>query len=136
VCSSDLLQKLDYAGGPATVRGYVANSLGAHDVVTGDPLGGRRTLAGSIQASTEMVRLEGDRGRVLSFAFIDGGTVRGAPGGSATHAADPGGARFSYGIGVGWQAPFGSLGASFARPFKRREGDRYQPFQLSFTTAF
>lgn len=130
------LQKLDYAGGAASVRGYVANSLGARDVVTGDPLGGQRMLSGSIQAATEVTRLDGDRGRILSFAFIDGGTVRGAPGDSATHAPGAGSARFSYGIGLGWQAPFGSLGANFALPFKRHEGDRYQPFQVNFTTAF
>jgi outer membrane protein insertion porin family len=129
------LQKLDYAGGAASVRGYVANSLGARDVKTGDPLGGQRTLTGSIQAGTEVARL-GDRGRVVSFAFVDGGTVGGAPGSSLTHAAGAGGSRFSYGIGLGWQAPFGSLGASFALPFKRHDGDRYQPFQVNFTAAF
>jgi outer membrane protein insertion porin family len=129
------LQKLDYAGGTDSVRGYVANSLGARDVRTGDPLGGRRALTGSIQATNVVSQLS-DHGRIVSFAFVDGGNVWGAPGSDATHTTTADGARFSYGIGLGWQIPFGTLGASVARPVTRHEGDRYQQFQVNFEAAF
>jgi outer membrane protein insertion porin family len=129
------IQKLDYAGGADSVRGYVENSLGTRDVRTGDPLGGQRILTGSVQATNVLSQLN-DRSRIVSFAFVDGGNVWGAPGGNASHAVMTRGARFSYGLGLGWQALFGTLRASVARPVTRHEGDHYQLFQVNFEAEF
>jgi len=127
------LEKYFYAGGIGSVRGYTGNSLGAHDLGTGFPLGGRRLLTGSIEAIAPLTSFKPDLpGRLVWLLFIDGGNVW--SNGLGGTGAGP--ARFSYGTGLGWQIPFGTLQMSFALPIKRHPGDDYQRFQVEFKAGF
>jgi outer membrane protein insertion porin family len=127
------IQKYLYAGGIGSVRGYAGNSLGSRDPGTGFPLGGRRLLAGSIEALMPLSPFRPDLpGRLVWLLFVDGGNVW--SNGLGGTGAGP--ARFSYGTGLGWQIPFGTLKLSYARPFKRYPGDQYQKFQVEFNAGF
>jgi|GEM_PF-2623027 len=130
------IEKYFYAGGGDTVRGYTGNSLGPRDIATRSPLGGREMLLGSIEAITPLwPRDELDRrrgGRLVGLIFLDGGNVwQGMAGGTGT-----GGPRYSYGVGLGWQMPYGTLKLNLALPVKRHVGDSYQPVQVEFNAGF
>jgi outer membrane protein insertion porin family len=118
-----------YAGGPGSVRGYEANTLGPRDM-TGAVLGGdRRVLAGAElllpfpgTGKEKSVRLSG---------FIDGGAIYG-PGdlpGSA-------GMRYSVGAAVTWISPVGPLKFSYAVPLHKQQGDLLQRFQFTLGSMF
>jgi len=127
------IEKYLYAGGIGSVRGYASNSLGSRDPGTGFPLGGRRLLVGSIEALTPLSPFKPDQpGRLVWLLFIDGGNVW--SNGLGGTGAGP--ARFSYGTGLGWQIPFGTLKLSFAQPFTHYSGDQYQKFQVEFNAGF
>ncbi len=118
-----------YAGGPGSVRGYEANSLGPRDT-RGAVLGGpRRALIGAEllapfpgTGNEKSVRLSG---------FVDGGGVYG-PGdlpGSA-------GMRYSTGVAVTWISPVGPLKFSYAVPINKQPVDLLQRFQFTLGTVF
>ena len=118
-----------YAGGPGSVRGYQANSLGPRDMANNVLGGPRRVLAGAEllfpfpgTGNEKSVRLSG---------FIDGGAVYG-PGdlpGSA-------GMRYSIGIAVTWISPVGPLKFSYAMPINKQPVDMLQRFQFTLGTVF
>ncbi|MDR0479215.1 MAG: BamA/TamA family outer membrane protein, partial [Burkholderiaceae bacterium] len=115
-------------------RGYAQNSLGPRDIATGYPIGGRELLVGSIETATPLWSGDFDpqRGRLVGLFFIDGGNVwNGMNGGTG-----PSRARFSFGTGVGWQMPFGTIKLNLALPIKRYSGDSYQPVQFQFNAGF
>ena len=118
-----------YAGGPGSVRGFEANSLGPRDA-RGAVLGGPRRvlLGGELLApfpgtgNEKSVRLSG---------FVDGGAVYG-PGdlpGSA-------GMRYSTGVAVTWISPVGPLKFSYAVPINKQPVDYLQRFQFTLGTVF
>ncbi|MDR0457465.1 MAG: BamA/TamA family outer membrane protein, partial [Burkholderiaceae bacterium] len=127
------LEKYFYAGGVGSVRGYAGNSLGPRDLTTGFPIGGRRLLVGSVEATTPLTPIKPDiPGRLVWLVFVDGGNVwSNGLGGTGS-----GPIRFSYGTGLGWQMPFGTFRLSFALPFTRHTGDEYQRFQFDFSAGF
>jgi outer membrane protein insertion porin family len=128
------IEKYVYAGGIGSVRGYASNSLGSRDLGTTFPLGGRRLLTGSLEAVTPLTSFKPDLpGRPVWLLFVDGGNVWSSGLGNSTGA---GSARFSYGAGLGWQIPFGTLQLSFALPVIRHRGDDYQRFQVEFNAGF
>ncbi len=118
-----------YAGGPGSVRGYEANSLGPRDS-SNNVLGGpRRVLVGAEllapfpgAGNEKSVRLSG---------FIDGGGVYG-PGdlpGSA-------GMRYSTGVAVTWISPVGPLKFSYAVAINKQPVDKLQKFQFTLGSVF
>jgi outer membrane protein insertion porin family len=128
------IEKYFYAGGVGSVRGYAANSLGPRDLGTNYPIGGRRMLVGSIEAITPLTSFTSDvvPGRPVWLVFVDGGNVwNNGLGGTGA-----GPVRFSYGMGLGWQIPYGTLKLDFALPVKRYSGDDYQKFQVEFNAGF
>ncbi|MDR2990896.1 MAG: BamA/TamA family outer membrane protein [Burkholderiaceae bacterium] len=129
------IEKYFYAGGVGSVRGYAANSLGPRDLELGAnfPLGGRRLLVGSIEAVTPITAFTLDiPGRLVWLLFVDGGNVWD----SDLNGTGAGSARFSYGTGLGWQIPYGTLKLSLGLPVKRHRGDDYQKFQVEFNAGF
>ena len=118
-----------YAGGPGSVRGYDANSLGPRDnsdAVLGGP---RRVLAGA-ELLVPFPGTGNEKSTRLS-GFIDGGAVYG-PGdlpGSA-------GMRYSTGVALTWISPVGPLKFSYAVPINKQPVDKLQRFQFTLGTVF
>ena len=117
-----------YAGGIGTVRGYDTSSLGPRD--TDDSvLGGERRVTGTAEFLFPFPGLAKDRSVRLA-AFLDGGRVYG------TGPISGGNFRYSTGLGLDWQSPFGPLRLSWALPLNRQPGDRLQRLQFTAGTAF
>ena len=103
-----------YAGGPDSVRGYEAFSLGPQDQF-GNVLGGTRKITGSAEVLFPVPGAANDKSLRLA-AFVDAGQVYGANEKLALS-----GLRYSAGVGIAWTSPFGPLRVSFARAPEREE---------------
>jgi outer membrane protein insertion porin family len=44
--------------------------------------------------------------------------------------------RYSTGVGLFWQGPFGPLRISYGHPLNKKDGDRVQKIQFTFGTGF
>ncbi|WP_090686383.1 outer membrane protein assembly factor BamA [Paraburkholderia phenazinium] len=120
-----------YAGGIGSVRGYEPSSLGPRDATTGDPIGGSKMLAGSVELTFPLPGTGYDR-TLRIFTFVDGGNVWGTEGNST----GANGLRYSYGTGLEWISPIGPLKLDFGLPIVRHAGDQYQKFQFQIGTSF
>jgi outer membrane protein insertion porin family len=119
-----------YAGGPGSVRGYRAYSLGPQDAV-GNSLGGTRKITGSAEILFPLPGAAMEKSLRIA-AFIDGGQVFGA-----TEKVKFGDLRYSAGVGLAWSSPFGPLRLSFGQPLNEKKGiDRRERIQFTFGTAF
>lgn len=118
-----------YAGGPGSVRGYRAFSLGPQDP-TGLALGGTRKASGTAEILFPMPGAAQDRSLRLA-AFVDAGQVYG-PGQKFTLSD----LRYSAGLALAWNSPFGPLRLSVAQPLNDKPGDRVQRLQFTFGTGF
>ncbi len=119
-----------YAGGPTSVRGYKAFSLGQQDA-SGNVLGGTRKISGSAEILFPMPGAQQDKTLRLA-AFIDGGQVYAAGDKIAL-----GELRYSAGIALAWSSPFGPLKLSYGQPLNSKKGvDRVERLQFNFGTAF
>jgi outer membrane protein insertion porin family len=119
-----------YAGGPGSVRGYRAFSLGPQDAA-GRVLGGTRKLAGSAELLFPVPGAGLDRSMRLA-AFLDAGQVYGSGEKFSLSAL-----RYSAGFGFAWSSPFGPLRISLAQPLNAKRGfDRIERLQLTFGTLF
>lgn len=117
-----------YAGGIGSVRGFDTNSLGPRD--TDDSiLGGERRVTGSVELLFPFPGLVKDRSLRLS-TFMDFGQIYGTGGTWIP------GMRYSAGIGLNWQSPFGPLAISWAQPLNKKDGDRVQHLQFTVGTTF
>jgi outer membrane protein insertion porin family len=118
-----------YAGGPGSVRGYDANSLGPRDA-TDSVLGGPRRVVGGMELLMPFPGMDKEKSVRLS-GFIDAGAVYG-PGdlpGSA-------GLRYSAGGAFTWMSPVGPLKFSYAWPLNRQTVDKVQRFQFTLGSIF
>jgi outer membrane protein insertion porin family len=123
-----------YAGGPGSVRGYKAFSLGEQDSA-GNVLGGTRKVTGSAEVLFPVPGAQQDKSLRLAV-FLDGGQVF-SSGPTVAGNVSGGGPRFSSGVALAWNSPFGPLKISFALPLNAVSGfDRREPLQLNFGTAF
>jgi outer membrane protein insertion porin family len=143
-----------FAGGPLSVRGFMANTLGPRD--TPDPLsglaprafGGASKLVGTAELLFPVPFLS-DSKNVRLGAFFDAGNV-------FTNGYDLGQLRYSTGISAKWLSPFGALTFSIAEPLNAKTecygadvtaysgcsfrgtpvADQVQRFQFSFGQGF
>lgn len=118
-----------YAGGPGSVRGYTAYSLGPKDSL-GNSLGGTREITGSVGVLFPVPGASKDQSLRLT-AFVDGGQVFGQ-GQKLTLSA----LRFSAGVGLDWSSPMGPLRLSYAVPLNAKPEDNLQRLQFTFGYGF
>ena len=119
-----------YAGGPGSVRGYKAFSLGLQDAQS-NVLGGTRKISGSAELLFPMPGAQQDRSLRLT-AFVDAGQVY-----AASQKLALGDLRYSAGVGLAWSSPFGPLKLSFGQPLNSKKGfDRTERLQFLFGSAF
>ncbi len=120
-----------FAGGPGSVRGYKASSLGPQDNLVGNALGGTRKITGGAELMFPVPGAQADKSLRLT-AFIDAGQVYGA-----NQKLDLGEMRYSAGVGLAWSSPFGPLRISIAEPLNSKAPpDRIERIQFTFGTAF
>ncbi len=116
-----------YAGGPGSVRGYSALSLGPTDAL-GTVLGGNRKLTGGMEVLFPVPGALQDKSLRLSW-FVDGGNV-------FFNRYQLNDLRYSTGLAFSWSSPFGPLRLSFAQPLNPKSTDHVQRLQFTFGTAF
>jgi outer membrane protein insertion porin family len=121
--------KAYYAGGPDSVRGYRAFSLGPRDP-EGNSTGGNIKVIGGAEFLFPMPGATAEQSLRLG-AFIDAGQV---------YAPDTqvrlGDLRYAAGFALQWLSPFGPLKLSIANPLNRKDGDQVQRLQFTFGTGF
>jgi outer membrane protein insertion porin family len=124
-----------YAGGIGTVRGYVGNSLGPKDPVTGTFLGGSKRVVGTAQFFFPFPGTQQDRS-LRMFVFADAGQVFGTDGVSGDTRINFGDLRYSTGFGLSWLSPLGPLQLVYAKALNSKPGDKTQVFQFQVGTSF
>ena len=118
-----------YAGGPGSLRGYKPSSLGPRDT-NGDPIGGTTQLTATAELLFPFPGADKDKSLRLG-AFVDGGQVYGN--GQKIAIGD---FRYSAGMAVSWNSPFGPLRLSFAQPLNAKQNDQKQRIQFTFGSGF
>lgn len=99
-----------FAGGDVSVRGYAYNSLGPSDA-TGDVIGGRNLLVGSVEYEQQVV------GNWAAAVFYDAGNA-------LNDFSDP--LKEGAGVGVRWRSPIGQIRLDAARALS----DAGRPWRL------
>jgi outer membrane protein insertion porin family len=121
--------KAYFAGGPESVRGYRAFSIGPRDLI-GNAVGGNRKLVGSAEFQFPMPGATQEQSLRLA-AFVDGGQVY-----AQGQKVELGELRYSTGLALSWFSPFGPLRLSIAFPINKKDGDQLQRLQFTFGTGF
>lgn len=128
-----------YAGGPRSVRGFRANSLGPRETgVDDDPVGGNVQVIGSIELFAPPP-VGGELEKTLRFGvFFDVGNVWISQDTDlvAPTGFDLGEVRYSTGVSASWLSPIGALSISLGFPLNEKEGDDVQTFQFGIGQTF
>jgi outer membrane protein insertion porin family len=118
-----------YGGGPQTVRGYRANTLGPRDNLD-RPLGGSFKTIGNAELILPIPFLQDIKSLRVS-AFVDAGNIY-----NGVDRFRLSNLRLSSGLSGIWVSPFGMISVSYAIPFNKQPGDLTQSFQFTFGTSF
>lgn len=128
-----------YAGGPRTVRGFKANSLGPLETsYPYDQVGGNLKAVGSIELFAPPP-VGGDFEKTLRLGlFLDIGNVWITQDTDLVSPTgfDVGELRYSAGLSVAWLSPVGALSFSLGFPLNEKEGDEVQVFQFGIGQTF
>ncbi|WP_150524868.1 outer membrane protein assembly factor BamA [Roseibium sediminis] len=125
------------------IRGFENQGIGPRDSKTGDAIGGRMYIAGSLEATFPFPVIPDEFG-LSGAVFADAGTLWDADndlvkiveaGGNKVNSNDFD-IRASIGAGVRWESPFGPLRVDFAWPLVKSDFDETQVFRLSGGTRF
>lgn len=128
-----------YAGGPRSVRGYDAYSLGPRELDGNqDPVGGNMKLTGGLDLYAPPPIGGRFENTVRLGAFFDFGNVWWTESEPlvAPTGFDLGELRYSAGLSFAWLSPVGALSLSLAYPINAKEEDKTQIFQFSFGQTF
>jgi outer membrane protein insertion porin family len=127
-----------YAGGPRSVRGYVANSLGPREIADDDPVGGNLRLVGSVELYAPPPGWPELAKTLRLGAFLDFGNVWETNGSDlvAPTGFDIGDLRYTTGLSATWLSPIGALSISVAYPLNEQDGDDTQVFQFGIGQTF
>jgi len=121
--------KAYFVGGPDSVRGYEAFSLGPRDL-NGNAIGGSTKVVGSAEFLFPMPGATREQSLRLA-AFVDAGQVYGDG-----QKVELSALRYSTGLALSWLSPFGPLRLSIGYPINREPGDEVQTLQFTFGTGF
>ncbi len=117
-----------YAGGPGSVRGFTANTLGPTTTYGGysrlQPIGGPIKTTGTFEFF--FPRLLSGPGTRIS-AFVDYGNVFARTGDFSLSTF-----RVTTGLALQWQSPVGPISISYALPIRKEVGDEIERLQFTF----
>lgn len=128
-----------YAGGPRSVRGFRANTLGPRETTLfRDPVGGNMELTGGLEIYAPPPVGGNFENTVRIGAFFDFGNVWWT---EETPLVAPTGfdlseLRYSTGLSFAWLSPVGALTLSVAQPLNKKDLDEEEIFQFSFGQSF
>jgi outer membrane protein insertion porin family len=128
-----------FAGGPRSVRGYDAFSLGPREVDGDqDPVGGNLKLTGGLEVYAPPPIGGRFENTVRVGAFFDFGNVWWTESDPLVTPTgfDLGELRYSTGLSFAWLSPIGALSVSLAYPLNSTDEDETQIFQFSFGQTF
>ncbi|MBK1703851.1 outer membrane protein assembly factor BamA [Halochromatium glycolicum] len=128
-----------YAGGPRSVRGYDAYTLGPREVDGDqDPVGGNLKLTGGLEVYAPPPFGGDFENTVRLGAFLDVGNVWWTESEPLVDRTgfDLGELRYSTGLSFAWLSPVGALSLSLAYPLNSEDEDETQIFQFSFGQTF
>jgi len=128
-----------YAGGPGSVRGFKANTLGPRETTGGqDPVGGNAKLTGGLELYAPPPIGGNFENTVRVGAFVDFGNVWWTESSDlvAPTGLDLGELRYSAGLSAAWLSPVGALSLSVAYPLNAKDQDEEQIFQFTFGQNF
>jgi len=119
-----------YAGGPGSVRGFTANTLGPLDTAFTQYYGQPQPLGGPTKATGTFEfyfpRLFDSPGARLS-AFVDYGDVF-----DHNDKFSLSKFRVTGGVALQWQSPMGPISISYALPIRKEPGDQIEHLQFTF----
>jgi translocation and assembly module TamA len=120
--------RLFFAGGGGSVRGYEYQSVAPRTISTNRPLGGRSL----VEASAEVRYRSNDTFGYV--AFLDAGAAFDAPEDPNVEQVEA--LSFGAGVGLRYYTAFGPLRADIAVPLSKREGDADFQIYISIGQAF
>jgi outer membrane protein insertion porin family len=117
------MDQLFFLGGTSDVRGFDENLLRLDE--TGNPVGGKTTLSGSIEARIDL-------GHNVELApFVDTGVIRNTFDESGSDSF-----RSSVGLGLRYITPIGPIGLLYGHKLDRKEGENAGRFHFSIGYTF
>lgn len=117
---------------PGQVRGYESYTLGPKDS-QGNALGANFLANGSVGL---ILPYPLSRDNLRSTVFVDAGNVFSVGTPSLFSGTSGGPLRFSTGLGIEWNSPFGPLAFSVAAPLNKQRLDNTQIFQFTMASGF
>jgi len=122
-----------YQLGGQTFRGFETSGIGPRDAVSGDSLGGKKYVVGTLQVSFPVGLPE--EYQVRGHAFTDFGTLTDTDADIDT-IEDSAALRMSAGVGILWKSPFGPIAIDIAYPILKESFDKTQFLNFSVGTSF
>ena len=113
-----------YLGGANTLRGFAVNSIGYRNDSSGDAIGGKSRLYGTVELSTDAEFFEEQQ--IFLVPFVDAGAVGEDLG--------LGSFRSTWGVELRWLSPVGPLRFSYVKPLLSKSYDDTENFQFSIST--
>jgi len=129
-----------YMGGVRSVRGYRTSSIGPKyfNTTAGRwfTTGGTKSVLASAELYFPVPGLKKNDSFRLSTFFDAGGVFSDNESISTAERYEQGELRYSMGLGVQWNSPFGPLQVSIAEPLNDDSKDRVQKFQFGMGSTF
>ncbi|MFC7408319.1 outer membrane protein assembly factor BamA [Hydrogenophaga atypica] len=124
-----------FGGGLGSVRGFDQGTLGGRSTLVDDAsrtvyIGGSKMAVLNTEILAPFPGAGNDRTLRL-FGFFDIGNVY-----TDEQKFDAGELRASVGVGLSWISPIGPLRLAFAKPVRKKPGDKMQSIQFQIGTAF
>jgi len=124
-----------FGGGLGSVRGFDQGTLGGRSTLVDDAsrtvyIGGSKMAVLNTELLAPFPGAGNDR-TLRMFGFFDIGNVY-----TEDQKLDLGDLRASVGVGLSWISPIGPLRLAFAKPIRKKAGDKMQSIQFQIGTSF
>ncbi len=129
-----------FMGGVRSVRGYRTSSIGPKYYNSASnawfTTGGQKSVLASAELFFPVPGLKDNKSFRLSTFFDAGGVFSDNESVTGSESFEQGELRYSVGLGVMWNSPFGPLQVSIAEPLNDDGKDRIQRFQFGMGSSF